>query len=56
MKLNCTVKKCDDIWSKIAGKLQRPKEGRCIKKDGPFLVDEPKSLLRTYRTGFLAQH
>ena len=56
MKLNRTIKRCDDIWSKIAGKLQRPKEGRCIKKDGPFMVDKPKSLLRTHRTDFLAQH
>ena len=56
MKLNRTIKKCDEIWSKIVGKLQRPKEGRCIKKDGPFMVDEPKSLFHTYRTELLAQH
>ena len=56
MKLNRTIKKYDEIWSKIVGKLQRPKEGRCIKKDGPFMVNEPKSLLYTYRTELRVQH
>ena len=54
MKLNHMIKKYNDIWSKITGKLQQPKEDCYIKKDGPFMVDEPKSLLCTYCTDFLA--
>ena len=53
MKLNRTIKKCDEIQSKIVGKLQQPKEGRCIKKDGLFIVDKLKSLFYTYCTELL---
>ena len=53
MKLNYTIKKYDEISSKIVSKLQQPKEGRYIKKDGLFIVNEPKSLLYTYRTELL---
>jgi hypothetical protein len=54
IKLNRTIKNNEAIWSKIVGKLQRPKEGRKIKTDGPFAVEEPKSLLRTHCTDLLA--
>jgi hypothetical protein len=32
MKLNRTIKKCHDIWSKIASKLQRLKEDVILRK------------------------
>jgi hypothetical protein len=50
MKLNRTIKQKDFFWSKIVGTLQRDKEGRKFKTEGPFAIDEPTSLLRNHRT------